>query len=140
METSLRGILPEGMLTENTGIDSQHEEIFSRIQSLQHEDLEASDRFVGRMGDLLNYLAEHFVMEERLAAEADIVFLVHGQSHARNLRLLNKAMEEVKSGRMEPRVFLRYIDYWFEQHINEFDKPFARALQARSDRAQDSAA
>ncbi len=46
METSLRGILPEGVLTENAGMDAQHEEIFSRIRLLQQEDLEASDRFM----------------------------------------------------------------------------------------------
>lgn len=132
MGSSLRGILPEGMQTKNDEMDAEHEEIFSRIQSLQKEDLEASDRFVGRMADLLSYLAKHFENEEQLAAEAGVVFFLHGQNHAQNLRLFNKAIEEVRAGRMEPRVFLRYVDYWFEQHINEFDKPFARAVQTRS--------
>ena len=34
---------------------------------------------------------------------------------------------------------LRYIDDWFEQHINEFDKPFSRALRDRAARAGESA-
>lgn len=57
------------------------------------------------MKDLLNDPAEHFAMEEQLAAEAGIVFLGHGQNHVQNLRLLNEALEEVKGGRMEPRFF-----------------------------------
>ena len=132
MEKTLRGILPDGMLTNSLSIDSEHEEIFSRIQLLQREDLEAGDRFVGQMTDLLTCLADHFATEEKLAADAGVVFFLHGQNHAQNLRLLTKAIEEVKGGRMEPRIFLRYIDYWFEQHISEFDQPFVRQLQART--------
>lgn len=136
MEKNLRGILPEGMLTDNFSIDTEHEEIFSRIQRLQREDLETEDRFFGQMTDLLTCLADHFATEEQLAADAGVVFFVHGQNHAQNLRLFTKAIDEVKGGRMEPRIFLRYIDYWFEQHISEFDKPFVRQLQTRADSAR----
>lgn len=133
MEKRLRGLLPEEMLTDHLGMDLEHEEIFSRIEFLRSEDLEADSRFIEHLASLLNYLAEHFAGEERLAAEARLEFSAHAKNHAQNLHLLNKAMEEVRRGSMDVRSFLRYADYWFEHHINEFDRPFARRLQALPD-------
>ena len=50
------------------------------------------------MRELLAFLANHFATEEQLAQAADIEFLVHGQEHARNLRLLDKAVSELEGG------------------------------------------
>lgn len=128
MEKSLRGLLPEEMLTDHLGMDIQHEEIFARIESLRNSDMEADACFIEQLSCLLDYLAEHFATEEQLATAAGIEFSGHAKTHAQNLRLLHKAMDEVKRGSMESRSFLRFLDYWFEHHINEFDKPFARRL------------
>lgn len=132
MEQGLRGLLPEEMLTDHLDMDLEHEEIFARIEALRREDQEVDSDFIRQLSDLLAFLAEHFVMEERLAAEARLEFSAHTQSHAQNLHLLKKAVEEIKRGGMDVSSFLRYADYWFEHHINEFDKPFARRLQAHS--------
>ncbi|MCP5268695.1 MAG: hemerythrin family protein [Zoogloeaceae bacterium] len=132
MENSLSGLLPDEMLTDHIGIDVQHEEIFSRIEHLRSADLESNSEFVGSIVELLDYLALHFVTEERLAESAGIDFSAHADTHNQNLRLLNKALEEVKAGKMASRSFVRFIDHWFEHHINEFDKPFAEALERQS--------
>lgn len=129
MAKSLRGLLPEEMMTDHLEMDIQHEEVFARIEFLRSGDMEADGRFIGHLSSLLDYLAEHFAMEEQLAAAAGLEFSGHAKTHAQNLRLLHKGMDEVKRGSMEPRSFLRFLDYWFEHHINEFDKPFARRLQ-----------
>lgn len=129
MEKSLRGLLPEEMLTDHLGIDIQHEEIFARIESLRNGDMEAAGHFINQLSGLLDYLAAHFAQEEQLAAAAGLEFSGHAKTHAQNLRLLHKGMDEVKRGSMEACSFLRFLDYWFEHHINEFDKPFARRLQ-----------
>lgn len=138
MENSLRGLLPEEMLTDHLGMDIQHEEIFSRIESLRNADMEGGSRVIDDLSALLAFLTEHFAMEEELAAAAGLEFSVHTKSHAQNLRLFNKAMDEVKRGVMESRSFLRYLDYWFEHHINEFDRPFARRLQSVSGAVRNS--
>jgi hemerythrin-like metal-binding protein len=135
MNTTLRGLLPEEMLTDHLGMDMQHEEIFSRIEYLRNVGVEEDRRdgcLTETLSALLAYIATHFSMEEQLAAEAGLEFSIHAQEHARNLQLLNKALGEVAQGSMAPRQFLRYIDYWFEHHINEFDRPFAQCLQVRS--------
>lgn len=128
MENSLRGLLPDEMLTDHFAMDVQHEEIFARIESLRNGDMEADSCFAEHLGNLLGYLAEHFAAEEHLASAAGLEFSGHAKTHAQNLRLFQKAMAEVEDGSMEPRSFLRFLDYWFEHHINEFDKPFARRL------------
>lgn len=130
MEKKLRGLLPEEMLTDHIDLDIQHEEVFWRIELLRNEELEEGGRFIEHLASLLQYLEEHFATEERLAAEAGLEFSAHTQNHVQNLHLLSKAMEEVKRSNMDSNSFLRYIDYWFEHHINEFDKPFARRLLA----------
>lgn len=140
MEQTLRGLLPEELQTDCFPMDAQHEEIFSRIEALRNDELAAMPAFIDRIADLLAYLDGHFATEARIAAEAGLDFTVHAQTHVHNFRLLNKAMNEVKRGSMEPRSFVRYIDYWFEHHINEFDKPFARSLQRHLADSQQRAA
>lgn len=128
MEKSLRGLLPEEMLTDHLGMDIQHEEIFARIEALRNGDMEVDGHFIEQLSSLLDYLAGHFATEAQLAVAAGLEFSGHAKTHAQNLRLLRKGMDEVKRGSIESRSFLRFLDYWFEHHINEFDKPFARRL------------
>jgi hemerythrin-like metal-binding protein len=136
MEKTLRGILPDEMLTDYEGIDVEHEEIFSRITALRSAGPEAGSGFIGELTDLVRYLADHFAMEERLAAEAGFDIAAHARSHAENLHLFNKALSEAGNSGMQANMqayaLLRYIEYWFEHHINEFDKSLARRLQTQS--------
>jgi len=133
MDNMLRGLLPEEMLTDHLGMDLQHEEIFSRIEYLRNSETDDDALLIPALSSLLTYLAEHFAMEEQLAAEGGVEFSTHARDHAENLRLFHKALGEVKRGSMPPRMFLRYIDYWFEHHINMLDRPFAQHLVGRSD-------
>lgn len=140
MENFLSGLLPDEMLTDHLGIDVQHEEIFTRIERLRAADLEGSTDFIDSIVELLDYLALHFVTEERLAEAAGIDFSAHAETHNQNLRLLNKALQEVRRGAMAPRSFVRFVDHWFEHHINEFDKPFVTSLLRRGEAVKRAAA
>jgi hemerythrin-like metal-binding protein len=133
MDNMLRGLLPEEMLTDHRGMDLQHEEIFSRIEFLRNSEIEDDASLIPALSSLLAYLAEHFAMEQQLAAESGLEFSAHAQDHSQNMHLFNKALSEVAQGTMPPRVFLRYVDYWFEHHINTFDRGFAHQLLACSD-------
>jgi hemerythrin-like metal-binding protein len=109
-------------------MDVQHEDIFGRIESLKTLAFETNTLPIEKVHTLIDCLSEHFATEERLAQETKIEFLVHGQEHARNLRLLKKAVGELENGKLDRHTFLRYIEYWFEQHIADFDKRFAARL------------
>jgi hemerythrin len=132
MDNMLRGLLPEEMLTDHLGMDLQHEEIFSRIEFLRSSEIEEDAFLIPALSSLLAYLADHFAMEAQLAAERGVEFSAHARDHAQNMRLFNKALNEVTQGSMPPHMFLRYVDYWFEHHINAFDRPFAHCLLACS--------
>lgn len=128
MEKKQTGFLPAALMTGETEMDVQHEGIFGRIEHLKNLAFETHSLPVEEVRALIDFLAEHFATEERLAQAAKIEFLVHGQEHARNLRLLNKAASELENGKLDRHTFLRYIEYWFEQHIADFDKRFAARL------------
>ena len=122
------GFLPAALVTGEAEMDVQHEQIFGSIESLKTLAFETNTLPVEKVHALIDFLAEHFATEERLAQAAKIEFLVHGQEHARNLRLLKKAVGELENGKLDRHTFLRYIEYWFEQHIADFDKRFAARL------------
>ena len=74
--------------------------------------------------ELLDFLANHFATEERLAQAAKIEFFLHGQEHGRNLRLLDKAVE--RAGKRQarpphlpalPRILVRAAHHRFRQAL-----------------------
>ena len=65
-----------------------------------------------------------------MAREAGAEFAEHARVHRENLRVLRRALGEVKHGKRDVHSFLRYAEYWFERHINEEDKPFAASVRA----------
>lgn len=129
MTGKLTGFLPAALMTGEAELDAQHDGIFSRIDRLKKLAFESNTLPAADVRELLAFLANHFATEEQLAKAADIEFLVHGQEHARNLRLLDKAVSELEGGKLDRHTFLRYLDYWFEQHITDFDKRFAARLK-----------
>ncbi len=129
MTEQLSGFLPTTLMTGEPEVDAQHEAIFRRVEHLQKLAVESNAVPVAELHELLDYLAEHFATEERLAKEANIEFLVHGQEHASNYRLINKAIGELEKDKLDRHTFLRYIEYWFEQHITNFDKRFVERLK-----------
>ncbi len=133
MEINLAGLLPEALLIDLPEIDAQHEEIFRRIESLKLACIGSGPIPFEDFDSLLAYLKYHFGSEERVASEVGIDFLDHATVHRENLHALRKAFDEVRGGARDVHSFLRYAEYWFERHISEEDKPFAR--QVRSHRA-----
>ena len=129
MAGALSGCLPVALMTGEAELDGQHDGIFSCIDRLKKLAFESEVLPPDEVRYLIDLLAEHFATEERLAKVANIEFLVHGQEHTRNLRLLERAVSELESGKLDRHTFLRYLEYWFEQHINDFDKRFAARLK-----------
>lgn len=130
MEIYCAGLLPEALLVDLPEIDAQHEEIFNRIESIKTACFETSYVPVEEFDALLDYFALHFATEERIADEAGLDFTDHAKIHEDTLRMLRKALSEVRSAGRDAHSFLRYCEYWFERHINEDDRLFISALQS----------
>lgn len=132
METFSGGLLPVELMVDHHELDGQHDEIFGCIEQFKVTSLEADALTPEALQCLVDLFTHHFATEARLAREAMIDFSRHDDEHARSLRLLHKACEELRAGKLELRGFLRYLEYWFEHHINEYDKPFGLRLADRS--------
>lgn len=125
-----RSLLPEALLVDLPEIDAQHEDIFSRIESLKVACFESDYVPIDEFHALLDVFEQHFATEERIAAEAGLDFADHAKIHANTLRLLWKAFGDVINGGHDAHSFLRFTEYWFERHIREDDQAFAAALQS----------
>lgn len=130
MKVSAVGLLPEALLVDLPEIDLQHEEIFSRIETLKVACFEGGFVPADEFQALLEFFEYHFATEERIAEEAGLDFVEHAKIHRDTLRLLHKALGEVFSGTQDVHSFLRFSEYWFERHINEEDRQFIAALQS----------
>ena len=130
MESMHAGLLPESLVIDLPEVDAQHEEIFIRIESLKVACFEIEYDPIGDFETLLHYFAHHFATEERIAEQNGLEFSEHIETHQKSLRVLNKALHDVRSGVRDAYSLLRYIELWFERHINDMDKPLATSLQS----------
>jgi hemerythrin-like metal-binding protein len=125
-------MLPEALVIDHPEVDAQHEQIFIRIESLKIACFEGKHPAIEIFEDLLIFLGHHFATEERIAQEAGLEFSQHTKTHHDNLYLLSKALDEVRRKANDVYSFLRYVEYWFERHIIEEDKPFGAHLKSLS--------
>lgn len=132
MEVSAVGLLPEALLVDLPEVDCQHEEIFSRIETLKIACFDGGFVPADEFHALLEFFKYHFATEERIAEEAGLEFAEHAKIHRDALRLLHKALSEVFNGVQDVHSFLRFSEYWFERHINEEDRQFVATLQSGS--------
>jgi hemerythrin len=130
MEINFAGFLPEALFFDLPEIDAQHEEIFNRIDSLKTACFESHHVPLEEFDALLQYFAFHFATEERIADEAELDFTDHARIHEDTLRMLHRALTEVRNHGRDAHSFLRYCEYWFERHISEDDRGFISALQS----------
>lgn len=129
MNNILAGLLPEALIVELPEIDGQHEEIFMSIELLKAVCFEGGHLPIEEFESLHALFAYHSATEEKIAEQAGLEFSEHARIHRTNLRVLKKALDEVRSGVRDGYSFMRYVELWFERHIIEYDQPFAASLQ-----------
>ena len=129
MQIHLASLLPAALVIDLPEIDAQHEEIFRRIESLKAACFGSESVSFEDFDSLLAYLEYHFTSEERIAHDVGVDFREHATVHRNNLYALRRAFDEVRCGARDVHSFLRYAEYWFERHISEEDKPFARSVR-----------
>lgn len=129
MEIMLTGLLPEALVIDQPEVDAQHEQIFVRIETLKIAFSDGVTPTIEVFDDLLAFFAHHFATEEHIARQAGLEFSQHTKKHNDNLYILGRALDEVRRGSNDVYSFLRYVEYWFERHIIEEDKPFGARLK-----------
>lgn len=132
MGQKLHGMLPLELMVDHAMLDAEHDEIFCRIEAIKESALSAERMPEDELLALADCFARHFASEEQLAREVGMEFSEHAHEHAQALRMLDKACDDLRAGGLDLRSFLRCLEYWFEHHINAFDKPLGRRLAQRA--------
>lgn len=131
MEIARGNLLPEALMLGLPDIDAQHEGVFWRIETLKFTCIEENALSEPLLDELLRFLHEHFASEESLAASISLDFTHHHVSHRHTLDMLRRWGDKVIGGELDVFSFLRYLEIWFERHIQHEDQPFAREVLAR---------
>lgn len=129
MENQLSGLLPEALQVDHPELDPQHEEIFVLIESLKTHCFDEGGLPDAQFERLLNRFEQHFSTEERIAEAAGLEFAQHARVHRTQLRTMRRALEEVLAGVRDVHSFLRFVEFWFERHIQQEDQPFVEMLR-----------
>lgn len=129
MNAENANFLPVELMIEVPEVDDQHAELFARLAHLKDLCIEQNCLPVKEADELFEALCVHCDTEERLANEAGIDFSMHAFKHQKMLRGIYRTLQEVRDGRMDVFSLIRFIEYWFERHIIEDDKPLGMQLQ-----------
>ena len=65
---------------------------------------------------------ESFSPPRRQLAQAWISVSCPGQGMPVTFACSTRLSSELEGGKLDRHTFLRYLEYWFEQHITDFDK------------------
>ncbi len=122
------GFLPEALVLSVKEIDVQHEALFALLEEIKAICINSNELPLERARELIDFLHEHFRTEEDLAAKAGYDFSEHARKHLKMVTAIEKGLTEVTEGKQDVFSVLRYVDYWFERHIADDDRPLGTFL------------
>ena len=137
-DTVAAHFLPGNLLVNIEEIDQQHADLFSCLADLKELCMDSGELPDDQADMLLTRLREHCATEEQLARQAGLDFSRHAIKHQTMLHAIDKAVHELSVGKRDAFGLLRYIEYWFERHIDEEDRLLGANLQQVGDGLFDS--
>ncbi len=129
MDRDSIAFLPESLVLSVEEIDRQHGALFSLLADIKAACLRSNALPPELAAGLIDFLHEHFRTEERLAALAGYNFAVHDRKHLEMVSAIEKGLSEVVTEAQDVFSVLRYVEYWFERHIAEEDRPLGAFLR-----------
>jgi hemerythrin-like metal-binding protein len=125
MDSDCMTFLPEALTLCIEEIDDQHGNLFALLAEIKANCLVSNELPHERATRLIEFLREHFCTEEKLAADAGYDFSEHACKHVKMVSAIEKGLSEVEAGMQDVFSLLRYVEYWFERHIAEEDRPLS---------------
>jgi hemerythrin len=111
--------------------DSQHRELFNRVNSLNDAVIKGDRIDIGNhLDSLVIYVVRHFETEERLMQEQGYSgFEHHRQEHDHLVRTCTDLQDRFHAGKMDiEEGTMFYIKDWLDHHIPVIDKPYGPTL------------
>ncbi len=121
--------LPEALHIDVPEIDNQHAALFARLADLKALCIEANALPDTEADALMAALQEHCATEQRLAQAVGVDFSLHAVKHEKMLKGIARMLADVRAEKTDVFSLIRFVEYWFERHISEEDKPLGRHLQ-----------
>lgn len=123
MKDDSRQFLPTALHIGVPEIDAQHASLFRHLAQLKSLLLDDPALPVDHIEALLDELRVHFTTEQHFAESRGIDFSKHAERHREMLAAVSKALADVLDGQTDIFGVLRYVEYWFERHIAQEDRP-----------------
>jgi hemerythrin-like metal-binding protein len=124
----IKQFLPEALTLGIREIDDQHQHLFELLAEIKEHCFEYGELPAEEAEGLLRHLAEHFSTEERIAFQQGCDVAQHIVTHQRIFAGIERGIAEVQHGNKDVFALLRYIEYWFERHIVDEDRPLLRTV------------
>lgn len=121
--------LPSNLIVGVDLMDEQHAYLFAELDALKRRCLEHNALPQDEAKALLEALEVHFSSEHGLADDVAADFSTHDRKHQAMIGGIRKMISEVLHERMDVFSLIRYIEYWFERHILDEDRPLAEAIR-----------
>ena len=122
MRRSSLSYLPSTLVIDIPEIDAQHAHLFEQLDEFKPSCIDHNAYQADEAEALFATLAAHCRTEERLAGEAGLDFRRHGEKHRVMLRGIRKMLDDMEKPGADVFSLIRYVDYWFERHIQEEDR------------------
>jgi hemerythrin-like metal-binding protein len=122
MQNSSISYLPSNLIIDIREIDDQHAHLFEQLETFKASCIEHNAYQPNEAEALFSALLVHCRTEERLAGEAGLDFRRHGEKHRLMLRSIRKMLDDMENPDADVFSLIRYIEYWFERHIQEEDR------------------
>ncbi len=130
MSTHQYSMLPLSLYTNVHEIDLEHNELFEFLEGFKEYCFDSIPMPQLKRDALQQMLESHFETEAHLAKTAGIDFSHHEAVHINMLDVVLKTLNQMASKNSDLYSLIRYIDYWFEKHILNYDIQFARNIIA----------
>lgn len=122
MHATYLSYLPSALVIDVQEIDEQHARLFEQLDAFKAACIERNAFLPDEAEALFATLMAHCQTEERLARQAGLDFGLHGEKHRVMLRGIRKMLNDMNNPGADVFSLIRYVDYWFERHIQEEDR------------------
>ncbi len=122
MRSSSLSYLPSTLVIDVPEIDEQHAHLFEQLETFKLSCIDHNAYQADEAEALFATLDAHCRTEEQLARQSGLDFRRHGEKHRLMLRSIRKMLDDMESPGADVFSLIRYVDYWFERHIQEEDR------------------
>lgn len=122
MRSSSLSYLPSTLVIDVPEIDEQHAGLFEQLETFKVSCIDHNAYQADEAEALFATLEAHCRTEERLARQSGLDFSGHGEKHRLMLRGIRKMLNDMEKPGGDVFSLIRYVDYWFERHIQEEDR------------------